>query len=459
MPDVPQFDNRMSDAEALMWRIDKDPALTGTFGNLSIIDRAPDMDRLRRRLERASIAIPRLRQRVQSAPANVAPPQWVDDPNFDLDYHLRRISLPKPATLSALHDLAALIVLDPFERTRPLWQFVVIEGLSGGKAAILQKLHHTVADGETGVRLTLEFIDLERDAPEPTPLPRSEPAHDSGATAQTSASETLSDLVSGGLRMPLSVLRQLRELVADPSGSTSAGDTVKSLIGQLTDLGKARSPLWTGRSLRRRLETVRIPLGDLLDTSKRLGGTMNTAFLTAAADAAGAYHREFGAPVDTLRASMVISTRTEGSGSNAFTLARLTVPTSEMSVRERFAAIHEQAGAARATSLAAPLERLAGIANALPTSVLARIAHLESQTVDFATSSLRGAPMPMFIAGSEVLANYPLGPLAGVAFNLTAMSYVDSLDIGLHVDRAAIAHPEILRTQLNQAFKRLARAR
>lgn len=449
----------MSDAEALMWRLDKDPALTGTFGNLSIIDRAPDMERLRRRLERASIAIPRLRQRVQSAPANVAPPQWVDDPDFDLNYHLRRIALPKPATLSALHDLASLIVLDPFERTRPLWQFVVIEGLSGGKAAILQKLHHTVADGETGVRLTLEFIDLERNAPEPPPLPHSEHTHDASTASNSSASETLSELVSGGLRMPLSVLRQLRELVADPNSSGGAADTVKSLVAQLTDLGKAQSPLWTGRSLRRGLETLQTPLDDLLVASKRLGGTLNTAFLAAAADAAGAYHREFGAPVESLRASMVISTRTEGSGSNAFTLARLTVPTAEMTVRERFTAIHEQASAIRNTSLAAPLERLAGIANALPTSVLTRIARLQSQTVDFATSSLRGAPLPMFIAGSEVLANYPLGPLAGVAFNLTAMSYVDSLDIGLHVDRAAVAHPETLRRHLVQAFKRLARAR
>jgi hypothetical protein len=335
---------------------------------------------------------------------------------------------------------------------------VVIEGLRGGKAAIHQKLHHTVADGETGVRLTLEFIDLERNAPEPPPLPHSEHAHNAGASTLASTAETLSDLVSGGLRMPLSVLRQLRELVADPNGTAGAADTVKSLIAQLADLGKAQSPLWTHRSLRRGFETLRTPLGELRDVSKRLGGTMNAAFLAAAADAAGSYHREFGAPVDTLRASMVISTRTEKSGSNAFTLARLTVPTSEMTVRDRFAAIHEEASAVRNTSLAAPLERLAGIANALPTSVLARIAHLQSQTVDFATSSLRGAPMPTFIAGSEVLANYPLGPLAGVAFNLTAMSYVDSLDIGLHFDRAAIAHPEALRAHLAQAFRRLARA-
>jgi hypothetical protein len=456
MPEAPQFENRMSDAEALMWRIDRDPVLSGTFANLALLDRAPDIDRLRRRLERASLLVPRLRQRVQPSPGNLTPPQWVEDPNFDLDYHVRRIALPKPATAAVLHDLVALLVHDPLERTRPLWQFVVIEGLRGGRAAILQRMHHSVADGETGVRLTLEFIDLERDAPEPAPLPHHEPE---SPPPETSAAESLSDLVSGGLRIPFGILRQFRELITDPSGSAGTAEVLKGLVSQLTDLGKAQSPLWTQRSLRRSFEPLSTPLGALQEAARRFGGTLNTALLTGVADAAGSYHREFGAPVDSLRASMAVSTRTERSGTNAFTLARLTVPTGELTPRERFAAIHEQASAARHTSVAAPLERLAGIANALPTAVLTRVAHLQSQTVDIATSSLRGSPVPIFIAGSAVLANHPIGPLVGVAMNVTAMSYVDSLDIGLHIDRAAIEHPEVLRVHLSQAFKRLARAR
>ncbi|MSW20425.1 MAG: DUF1298 domain-containing protein, partial [Actinobacteria bacterium] len=238
-----------------------------------------------------------------------------------------------------------------------------------------------------------------------------------------------------------------------------ASEVLKSLLAQLTDVGKAQSPLWTKRSLRRGFETLHTPIDGVKNAAKNLGGTVNTAFLTAVADAAGCYHREFGAPVDTLRASMVVSTRTEASGSNAFTLARLVVPTGEMSVRERFATVHEQAGSARNTSAAASLEKLAGIASALPTGVLTRIAHQQSQTVDFATSSLRGAPMPIYIAGSKVLANYPLGPLVGVAFNLTAMSYGESLDMGLHVDLAAVEQPAALRRHLDQAFKRLSRTR
>ena len=89
-----RFDHKMSDAEALMWRLDKDPYLSSAFANISILDRAPDIDRLRRRMERAAVAIPRLRQRVQPSPANLTPPLWVDDPDFDIHYHVRRLALP-----------------------------------------------------------------------------------------------------------------------------------------------------------------------------------------------------------------------------------------------------------------------------------------------------------------------------------------------------------------------------
>ena len=448
----------MSDAESLMWRLDRDPALSGTFGNLSILDRAPDFRRVRSRLALAAGSIDRLHQRVLPSPGNLNPPQWVADPAFDLDYHVRRIALPKPGTMEQLHHLAALLVADPLDRTRPLWQFIVIEGLRGGRAAILQKLHHAVADGETGLRLTLSFIDLERDAPDPEPMaPADEP--DAPAPPPLSTGDSITDLLSGGLKAPLNFLRQVKDLLGEAATSPAAAENLRLLMAQLTDLGKAQSPLWTERSLSRGLETLKFPLDRLRVASKRLGGTLNVGLLTAVADAAGAYHREFGAPVDTLRASMAISTRTDDSGNNAFTLARFTVPTGEMSPGERFALVHEQAEAARSTSTAAPLERLAAFAQTLPGAALTRIARMQSQTVDFATSNLRAAPIPVFVGGAAVLANFPLGPIAGVAFNLTVMSYNGSLDMGLHVDRAAVEHPDRLAAHLQQAMRQLARAR
>ncbi len=453
-----RFDKKMSDSEALMWRLEKDPFLSSGFANISMLDRAPDMERLRRRFERTAVAVPRLRQRVQAMPANLSAPLWVDDPNFDIDFHVRRVAVPKPGTMRQLLDLVTLIVADPFDRTRPLWQMYVIEGLRGGKAALLAKLHHTIVDGEAGVQLALEYLDFQRDAPEPAPLPAPEPMAAGGGDA--APADALRELLAGGFRLPVAVARQMRDLMLDPrqipETSAAAASTVRGVITQLSETDKARSPLWTGRSLRRHLEVVRAPFHETRDAARHLGGTLNHAFVAAAADAAGRYHAERGVPVEELRTSMVVSTRTDDSGANAFSFARLLVPTGDMPMADRFVEIRDRSAVAREASAAGGMDAVAALASALPTSIITRLARSQSQTIDFATSNVRGTPIPVFIAGAEVTANYPVGPMAGVAFNLTLLSHVGSLDMGVHMDSGAIDDPVLLRTSLERAFKELA---
>jgi WS/DGAT/MGAT family acyltransferase len=455
MADMPRFDRKMSDAEGLMWRLEKDPHLSSAFAAVTILDRPPNFDRLLARMERAVHVVERLGQRVQPMPANLSAPTWVDDTNFDLHFHVRHIALPKPGTMRQLLDLACLIVCDPFDRTRPLWQFVVVDGLRGGKSALIEKLHHTITDGEGSVKLSLQFLDFEREAPDPPPLDPAEVA-DREPTGSDSSGDLLRDLLAGSLRMPLGLLRQIKDLLSDPTGIPEAGsaaaDTVRGVMSQLNDTEQARSPLWTERSLKRRMEVLRVPFDETRAAAKRLGGTLNTAFLTAAAEAAGRYHEQMGAPVEELRASMAISTRGEGSGSNAFSLARMLVPTSDMSIDERFTWIQAAAAAARESNSTASLETLAAVASTLPTSLITRLAKQQAQTVDFATSNVRGAPVPLYLAGAEVLYNYAVGPLAGVAFNMTLLSYNHSLDMGVNIDSAAVTEPELLRECLEKAF-------
>ena len=454
-------DRRMSDSEGLMWRLEKDPYLTSTFGTVSLLDRPPDFHRLRARMERAVVAVPRLGWRVQPAPVNLSAPLWVDDPDFEIDQHVRRIALPKPGTMRQLLDLATLLVVDPFDRTRPLWQFIVVEGLRGGKAALIQKMHHTITDGEGGVQMSLQYLDFERDAPDPPPLERTEQEIVGGPPSPSTA-EALRDLFVGGFRLPLSVAKQVRDLLSDPmaipTASTAAIDSVRGVVSQLSDTEVAHSPLWTQRSLKRRFETAHASFRPTKDAARRLGGTLNTAFLTAAAEAASRYHREFGEPVEVLRASMAVSVRTDDSGANAFTLARMLVPTGEMPIADRFKAIQEISQEARGGTGMASLSTLATVAAALPTSLVTRLARQQAQTVDFATSNVRGAPVPVFIAGAQLLHNYPMGPLAGVAFNLTLLSYLGNLDMGLNTDAAAVADPARLAHLVDQAFKDLQKA-
>jgi WS/DGAT/MGAT family acyltransferase len=453
---LPRFDARMSDAEGLMWRLEKDPFLASTFGNVTVLDKPLNFALFKQRLERATIAVPRLRQRVRPTPAALGAPKWVDDPEFNIDFHVRRVCLPEPGSLRQLLDLATLIVNDPFDRTRPLWQFTAVDGLSGGRGALIVKLHHTVADGQGGVLLSLQFIDLERHAALPPPLPL---APIDEPSIEADAVDVLRSSVNDALRVPIGLLKQVRDVLADPAQlpglANQANESLRGLLAQMGEVDAARSPLWKRRSLQRRLETVRIPYRDLLEASRALGGKLNTAFVTAAADAAGAYHRQLGAPVESLRTSIAISTRTESSGSNAFSLAKLLVPTGDMPIVERFAAVHEALNQAREGAKSASLDSLASLSANLPTSVLTRLARVQSQSIDFATSNVRSGGIPLYIAGGLITENYPVGPLGGVAFNATLLSYNGSIDIGVNIDAAAIEHPELLRDLLEQSLNRL----
>src|SRR5690606_9688725 len=119
----------------------------------------------------------------------------------------------------------SLFVADPLDRTRPLWQFLVVEGMRGGKAAVIQKMHHTITDGERGVELAVQYLDFERDAPEPDPLPPRDATADDDAADHARGGEpadVLRDLVAGSLRLPIGIVRQVRDLLAEPASIPDA---------------------------------------------------------------------------------------------------------------------------------------------------------------------------------------------------------------------------------------------
>jgi WS/DGAT/MGAT family acyltransferase len=455
------FERRMSDAEALMWNLEKDPYLSSSFASLTLLDQPPDFDRFRGRIDLAVQAVPRLRQRVASVLGRLAPPAWTEDPDFDLDYHVRRIGMPAPGTVRQLYDLASLLAGDPFERSRPLWEFVIIEGVEGGRAALFQKMHHTVTDGEGGIRLSEQFIDISRDATEPLvkrsmPAPTAEPP----TNVVSAAAETLGHQFRRQLGMARRGMGGAAELVTSPVRIPQLGfelvETTRSMLRQLAVTEPARSPIWTERSLRRRFETLQVPFDDARRSAKALGGTLNDFFVAGAAGAAGAYHRAKGADVDELRMAMPVSTRSDSSaGGNAFAPTRVLVPAGIVDPVERFEAVRERLNRTKAERSLRMVEGMAGVVNVLPTQLLVRFARQQVQTVDFATSNVRAAPFDLYIGGAKILANYPMGPIGGTAFNVTLMSYAGSLDMGVNIDTAAIDDPGLLRACLEDAFGEL----
>ena len=131
MTEAARFGQHMSDEDALMWNIEKDPVLRSTILAVALFDSVPDWERLRRRIDRTTCFIPRLRQRVVSPPFRIAPPRWTAEPTFDLDFHLRRVRLARPGTMRALLDALQPIATTSFDRARPLWEFTLFEGLDG----------------------------------------------------------------------------------------------------------------------------------------------------------------------------------------------------------------------------------------------------------------------------------------------------------------------------------------
>lgn len=438
-----------------MWTLDSDPRLSSTIGNLTLLDQSPDWERLQYRMERATHAVGRLRQFVHEHPARVSPPQWVRDADFDLDRHLIRVTLPRSTTRRQLLDVVMERFGRPFDRTRPLWEFVVYEGLRDGRAAMLQRIHHTLMDGEGGLRISEQFIDFARDAPDPAPIElRVADAH----------ANPLSDLARHGLDRLSSTAKSLGSGLVHPADTLRAGaglvEITRSTLRQARFNESKMSPIWTGRSLRTRLDIFELSLADVRAAAKRLGGTINDVFVTGAAEAAGRYHRDAGAAVDALRMAMPISTRSGGgAGGNHFSPSQTLVPCGSMSVIERFDLVHHSLSQTRGESAMNATEALAGAFNLLPPMVLTRMGYRLAESVDFVTSNLRAAPIEVYLAGAKMTANHPIGPIAGTAFNMTTMSYCGRLCVGVVTDLEAIADPDALIQHLKQSYRDLLRSR
>jgi WS/DGAT/MGAT family acyltransferase len=450
----------MSDAEALMWNLEKDPSLRSTFLNVTFLDSVPSFDGFRSRIARAVQEIPRLRQKVVPSTARMAPPSWVDDPSFDLDFHVRRIGLPSPGTDRQLLDYAAAEFQDPFDRARPLWRYTVVEGLEGGRAALLAKMHHTITDGVGGIRLSAMFIDLARSAPDPEVV-----AAAPFVVVPSGLVADVTEALSHGLRRQLGMTRRAAANTVDtllhpqrvPAQVGDAVAVVRSLGRQLLVTDGARSPLWAGRrSLSRHFEVLTVDLEQLKAVSNALGGTVNDGFVCGVAGGAGLYHRERGVEVDELRVSMPVSTRSDKSaGGNSFSPTRALVPAGTIDPVERFEGVRARLSSTKSERATGFTDAFAGVLNALPTSVIVNFARQQVETVDFATSNLRGAPWDLFIAGAEILGNHPMGPTGGTAFNATVLSYRGSMDMGLNIDTAAVDEPALLRDCIRESFDAL----
>jgi len=469
-----RFSDRMTDHESLMWNVEKDPWLNPSGASLTILDGKIDEEHFRRTLRRAVAKMPRLHERVVPGLGRLAPPAWVPDPEFDIEYHMRRLRLPKPGSERQLFDLAAQLYQEPFDRTRPLWRFVIIGGLKGGRSAIWAIVHHAVSDGIGQLRMAEMYQQLEADAPLPDDIDletivaeavESHHAKQLGGDLADGFPTTVAQSVSHLVRRQLGTARRLAgEVVIWPADPKRAKDAIEgavtaatSTVGALTGSGNevaGGSPLWKTRSRHRHLEHLRVPLDELKAASKRFGVTINDVFLAGLVEGSVRYHAERGVEVDAFNTSFVLSTRHDSAiGGNSFTPVPVQVPGAPMPLDERIADIHERIAVKRASmSTGGGMGAMSSVANLLPTSVVTSAARAAASKIDFATSNLRGAPIPLYVSGARVLQIVTMGPVAGTACNATALSYENGFDIGLFIDPEAIDAPGDFRDAIAAAF-------
>jgi diacylglycerol O-acyltransferase / wax synthase len=457
-----RFSPHLNESDAILWHIERDPALRTTVVAIAVLDRAPDLGRLRARLLEATELVPRLRQRVVETPLHLGPPRWVDDDRFDLEYHLRRVSAPAPGDLRAVLDLARPIAMAAFDHARPLWEFTVVEGMADDGAALIQKLHHSFVDGVGGVALARMLLDESPDAPLSvvTPSPAGGSGdHATGPHGFGIAVRTLSEQARGlagvSWRLGWSIPRLSRSAVEHPQrAAKSVGRTLRSVGRLLAPADQPLSPVMRERSLGRRLEAFDLPLERLRAAADAADGTLNDAFLAAVTGGMRRYHERHGDVPERLRVTMPINRRhgDDELGNNRFTPARFAVP---IATADPVARMHELGDLARRWRAEPALpftEVIAGALNRLPTGATTSIFGAMLKAIDFVATNIPGIPERTYLAGAEVVREFAFAPPSGSACSVALLSHHDRCCIGITIDTAAVPDPEVLAECIRSGF-------
>ncbi|MGH9094505.1 MAG: wax ester/triacylglycerol synthase domain-containing protein, partial [Acidimicrobiales bacterium] len=397
---------RMGDLETAMWRLERrDPLLRASITAVAYLDRSPGYERLRRRVDLLSRVEPRFRDRVVDGPGGS--PRWHPDPDFDLAYHVRAVRAPADGDAEPGRDavlrLAEPIAGDGFDHARPLWQMTLVEGLAGGEAAVILKLHHTFTDGLGAARLALVLFGGEADSPDPDPEDLPALAEGVPPTAFGQLWEDVEhELARTGelaRRAVPAVLGLLRQAIEAPEERAAAAvGRVRSLTRLAVPTTSPLSPVMTGRSLGTSLAALRVPLAETRERAHSAGGTINDAFVATVLDGLRRYHTKHGATPPALRVGVPISTRSADRVddlANQVAPARIVAPLQLAEFGPRLAAVHDLVAAERAEPALAAMDALAAVANRLPVAAPAIGAVMRS--MDVMASNVPGSPAPLFL--------------------------------------------------------------
>lgn len=387
--------------------------------------------------------VPPFRRRLLEVPFRLQHPVWIEDSAFDLDYHVRRAALPAPGGDAELAAFAADVFGLGLDRRRPLWEMYVVEGLEGGMFAVVTKIHHAAIDGVSGAEIVARLLDIEADP--------SAPASDPGAWHPDPVPTDLQLVADAG-----------RELIGQIGPAVRAVRSVAAMIGQgrsgvTVPTWAPKTPFNVSITPHRRFAMADVSLDDVRTikdaVAARTGITVNDVVLALAAGAVRRYLSERGAlPEAPLTALVPVSIRTEANASglgNSVSAVLISLATDLSDPMQRLARIAAATSAAKSGDQGIDVELLTRCADVIATGAAAMAARVLTGSVvaerfgpvfNLVVSNVRGAEIPLYLAGAKLDRLWPMGPVAdGVALNITVMSYLDQLRFGLVACREAVA--------------------
>jgi diacylglycerol O-acyltransferase / wax synthase len=424
--------------------------------------------------------VPRYRQRVMFVPAKAGRPVWVDEAQFDLEYHARRTALPAPGGEAELKKLAGRLLSQALDRDKPLWEMWLVEGLDESRFAIISKTHHCMLDGVSGVDLATVLMDAEP-APQPPPAPAPWTPRKAPQTA-----ELLLSSVKEQLSHPL---RMAREALEPNSEAVKLFGQLFSGLRPLYDvlaMGRApESPLNVPIGPHRRFEMLELKLAEGKEVRGRLGGTVNDVLLATVAGALRSWLTARGTPPQAdLRVLVPVSMRTgrspaspgdgrsaEGRGAsndargtfgNQVSAVFCPLPVTEANPVERLKRIREEMKSVKERGAAVGAHALSRLSDFAPPQLLAQAARLQAVTRMFnlVVTNVPGPQFPLYLLGRRMLRCYPQVPLAAQqAVGIALLSYDGRIGVGLIGDADAARDLPALAGSLRASLDELRAAR
>ena len=413
--------------------------------------------------ERLSL-VPRYRQVVQEVPFSLAQPVWVDDPDFDLAYHLRRLALPRPGGMRELLEVVARIHARPLDRKRPLWEMYIIEGLAGGRVALYGKTHHAMVDGISAVDIATVLMDFDPAGSQPAadvPAFRAAPRPGGPELLVDVARETASTAIG----VAASILGRPRAALSTVAARALQASQVRNLLALLKPV--PAGPLNVKIGSARRISLVHVSLSRVKAIKNALGGTVNDVVLAAVGEAVHTFleHRDVDAPPGLVYRVMVpVSVRDESEKmalGNRVSAMFVNLPVGRMPPRQRLEAVTGAMRDLKESRQAVAADQLVAMTSWAPATLHALAGQLEftnQRLVNLVVSNVPGIQVPVYAGGSRLLEAYPLLPIgANMGVVICVTSYNGGMYFGVVADYDAFDDVDVLGTGISGAFERLER--